>query len=123
MVRIAVAAVLLGWTTVSAPAAPPVQRVSEGRIADVRGTSGTLTLTRDEAGHAGDRTFDIQHARIVGPGGAEWKVGDLQVGDRVRVVLAPGRTIVQEVRVVPVRTRSITNAEPRYFTHSSRPDR
>jgi hypothetical protein len=123
MVRIAVAAVLLGSLTTTAPAAPPVQRVSEGRIEDVRGTSGTLTLTRDGAGQAGDRTFDIRHARIVGPGGAEWKVGDLQVGDRVRVVLAPGRTIVQEVRVVLVRTRPLTNAEPRYFTRSSGPDR
>jgi hypothetical protein len=116
MFRIAVAAVLLGSLTARVPAAPPVQRVSEGRIADVRGTYGTLTLTRDEAGQAGDRMFDIPRARIVGPGGAEGKVGDLQVGDRVRVVLAPGRTIVQEVRVVPVRTRRITNAEFRYFT-------
>ena len=123
MVRIAVAAVLLGSLTVSAPAAPPVQRVSEGRLEDVRGTYGTLTLTLDEAGQAGDRTFDIQRARIVGPGGAEWKVGDLQVGDRVRVVLAPGRTIVQEVRVVQVRTRRIPNVEFRYYTHYSGPDR
>jgi hypothetical protein len=108
MLRIAVAAVLLVSLTVKAHAAPPVQRVFEGRIKDVRGTYGTLTLTLGNGRQANDLTFDIQHARIVGLIGAEWKVGDLQVGDRVRAELAPGRTIVQEIRVLPARARLST---------------
>jgi hypothetical protein len=44
--------------------------------------------------------FDISQARIVGPYGSEWRGDDLRVGDRVRVVLAPDRRLVQQVSVL-----------------------
>ena len=50
---------------------------------------------------AKERQFDISEARVVGPDGDEWKVGDLSKGDRVRVVMAGGGRLVQEVRVLP----------------------
>jgi hypothetical protein len=40
----------------------------------------------------------------VGPSGNEWKGGDLQIGDRVRVTLTSDGTLVQQVTVLPERT-------------------
>jgi hypothetical protein len=103
MFRIVLAALLLGSLALIAPAAtaapPPAKQVFKGTIKDVRGIEGTLTLALEDK-EAKDRTFQIQEARIVGLGGSEWKVGDLQEGDRVEVEMAAGGKMVQEVRVV-----------------------
>jgi len=108
MFRIAFAAVLLGSMSISVPAAQYQKRgpVFTGRIKDVRGGMGLLTLTMGEGKSATDRTFKIPEARIVGPAGSEWKVGDLREGDRVEVELTLDRKTVQEVRVLPNRKTS-----------------
>jgi hypothetical protein len=101
MFRVAFAAILLGSLTVSAVAAPPARQVFKGRIMDVRGVWGTLTLTTGEGQQAKDRTFQIQEARILSSDGVEQKVGYLREGQRVEVEMAPGGRLVQEVRVLP----------------------
>ena len=103
MFRIAFAAVLLGSLTVSLPAAPPARQVFTGRIKDVRGTYGALTLTLGEGKRLPDRTFLITEARIVGLGRAEWKIGDLRPGDLVEVEMAGDGGLVREIRVLPAR--------------------
>jgi hypothetical protein len=103
MFRLTLAAALVGALTAGAPTASPGKQVFEGRIRDVRGVFGTLTLTLGEGRQARDHTFPIREARIVGPGGAEWKVGDLREGDRVEVELAGDGRTAQEVRVLPPR--------------------
>jgi hypothetical protein len=75
-------------------------RVYEGRIRDARPGWGYLILTAGEGKQAQDFTFDIRGARIVGRSGNEWKVGDLWVGDRVRVELTPDRRLVQQITVL-----------------------
>ena len=105
MSRIAFAVVLLGSLTVSLPAAPPAPQVLTGRIKDVRGSYGTLTLTPGEGKRLTDRTFRITEARIVGLGGAEWKVGDLRPGDLVEVEMARDGGLVREIRVLPDRKK------------------
>jgi hypothetical protein len=101
--RIALATTLAGSLAVGALAAAPARQVFQGRIRDVRGIYGTLTLTVGEGRQARDRTFPIREARIVGPVGAEWKVGDLREGDRVEVEMAGDGRTAQEVRVLPPR--------------------
>jgi hypothetical protein len=103
MFRITLAATLVGSLAVGALVAAPAGQVFRGRIRDVRGVYGTLTLAVGEGRQARDRTFPIREARIVGPGGAEWKVGDLREGDRVEVEMAGDGRTVQEVRVLPTR--------------------
>ncbi len=103
MLRIACAAVLMGLLLVGASAAQPTRSVFKGRIKDVRGTYGSLTLTLGEGKQAQDRTFDIQGARIVGLAGGEWKVGDLREGDPVEVEMTANGKLVQEIRVLPER--------------------
>ena len=105
MFRIAFAVVLLGSLTVSLPAAPPAPQVFTGRVKDVRGTYGALTLTLGEGNRLTDRTFRITEARVVGQGRAEWKVGDLRPGDLVEVEMARDRRVVQEIRVLPDRKK------------------
>jgi hypothetical protein len=108
MLRLVLAATLLGLVTGGAPAAPPAlpkETVFEGVIADVWGVYGLLNLTVGSGAKAKDRQFDIGEARIVGLEGDEWKVGDLRKGDRVRVVLAGDGRTVQEVRVLPPHRR------------------
>ncbi len=78
--------------------APPKGRVFRGIIADVRGVAGDLML-RPRAGSGKGQTFRIAKARIVGPTGSEWKVGDLQAGDRVEVETDAGGVNAREVRV------------------------
>jgi hypothetical protein len=95
------AIVLLGALTVSAPAAPPAPMVFEGLIKDVRGTDGTLTLTLGEGKQATDREFLIVGARVIGPDGAEMKVGDLHQGDRVQVEMTADGRMVQQIRLLP----------------------
>ena len=100
MSRIVLAVLLLGPLALTAPAAaPPAKQVFKGTIKDVRGIDGTLTLTL-EGKEAKTKTFQIQEARIVGLGGSEWKVGDLQEGDQVEVKMTADAKMVQEVRVV-----------------------
>jgi hypothetical protein len=82
------------------PAAP---RSYEGRIKDVRPVWGILVLTVGQGKKARDMRFDIGHARIVGPSGAEWKGQDLQVGDRVRVEMTAAGTLVQQLSVLSIR--------------------
>jgi hypothetical protein len=103
MFRIAFTTLLLGSLGVGALAAPPARQVFAGRIKDVRGTAGTLTLAVEEGRRVTDRTFLIIEARIVGRGGAEWKPGDLRQGDLVEVEMARGGKLVQEIRVLPTR--------------------
>jgi hypothetical protein len=103
MFRIVCTAVLLGSLTVGALAAPPARQVSAGHIKDIRGTDGTLTLTVEQGRQVTDRTFLITEARIVGRGGAEWKLGDLRRGDLVEVELARDGKLVQQIRVLPDR--------------------
>jgi hypothetical protein len=99
----AFAAVLAGLLTVSAPAAQAAATVFEGRIKDVGGTYGTLTLTLGEGQQAKARTFRIREARIVGPTRTEWKVGDLREGDWVEVEMTRDGQMVQEIRFLPGR--------------------
>jgi hypothetical protein len=103
MFRIAFASVVLGSLTVSLPAAPPAPRVFTGRVKDIRGTDGTLARTIGEGKRLTDRAFLITEARIVGPGGAEWKVEALRPGDLVEVEMALQGELVQEIRVLPDR--------------------
>jgi hypothetical protein len=103
MSRITLATTLVGWLAVGALVAAPARQVFRGRIRDVRGIYGTLTLTVGEGRQARDRRFPIREARIVGPAGAEWKVGDLREGDRVEVEMAGDGRTAQEVRVLPTR--------------------
>jgi hypothetical protein len=100
MFRVALATFLLGSLAAGAPAAPPARAVVRGTIKDVRGIYGTLRLTLGEGEKVRERVFIIREARIVGPAGAEWKVGDLREGDRVEVEVAAGGRVVQEVRVL-----------------------
>jgi hypothetical protein len=103
MFRIVLAALLLGSWALLAPAgsaAPPAKQVFKGRIKDVRGVFGTLTLTIGEGKQAKDRKFQIQEARILSSDGVEQKIGYLQEGDRVEVEMAPDGKTVQEVRVL-----------------------
>jgi hypothetical protein len=86
--------------TASVLAAPPAPLVFTGRIKDIQGTLGTLTLTLVEGKWVTDRTFLITEARIVGLGGAEWKVEDLRQGDLVDVEMALGGKLVQRIRVL-----------------------
>lgn len=104
MIRAAFAAVLFGVLGVRAPAAPPAPQVFEGRIKDVRGTYGTLTLTVGEGKQARDRTFPIAEARVKGPTGIEWKVGSLRPGDWVQVEMTANGRTVRVIRVLPERT-------------------
>src|SRR5258708_31603 len=109
MFRIALAAVLLGSWTLSVPAAAQVPRrgmVFTGQIKDVRGTLGSLTLTMGKGKQTRDRTFKIPEARIVGPAGSEWKVGDLRKGHRVEVEMTADGETVKEIRVLPDRKNS-----------------
>ena len=101
--RITLATTLVGSLAVGALVAAPARQVFQGRVRDVRGIYGTLTLTVGEGRQARDRTFPIREARIVGPAGAEWKVGDLREGDRVEVEMAGDGRTAQEVRVLPTR--------------------
>ena len=101
MFRIAFTALLLGSLGVGALAAPPARQAFTGRIKDVRGTAGTLTLTVEEGRRVTERTFLIIEARLGGLGRAEWKPGDLSQGDLVEVEMAHGGRLVQEVRVLP----------------------
>jgi hypothetical protein len=103
MFRIAITSVLLGSLTAGILAAPPGPRVFTGRIKDIRGTDGTLVLILGEGRRLTDRTFLITEARIVSPGGAEWKVEDLRPGDLVEVEMALRGELVQEIRVLPDR--------------------
>jgi hypothetical protein len=103
MLRICLAVFLLGASLVSAvapPVKPPGPKVFQGRISDVRGILGTLTLISGAGKDARELKFKISGARIVGLAGAEWKIGDLQEGDKVQVKLTPDGKLVQEVRVV-----------------------
>jgi hypothetical protein len=77
----------------------------DGRIKDVRPVWGILVLTVGEGKKARDRRFDISEARIVGPSGAEWKGQDLRRGDRVRVELTTDGELVQQISVLPDRTK------------------
>jgi hypothetical protein len=104
MFRIALAAVVLGSCTFDVSAAAQLPRrgkVFTGLIKDVRGTMGSLTLTMGKGKQTKDRTFKIPEARIVGPTGSEWKVGDLRKGDRVEVELTADGSTVREIRVLP----------------------
>jgi hypothetical protein len=103
MFRVAFTAVLLGSLTAgaSAPPAPQPPQVFKGQIKDVRGIDGTLTLTLTEGTRAKEKTFQIQGARVVGLMKAEWKVGDLRMGDWVEVEMAADGRTVQEIRAVP----------------------
>src|SRR5262249_30520866 len=74
MIRIALAFVLLASLTVTLLAAPPEPQVFKGRIKDILGTNGTLTLTLGEGKQLTDRSFLIKGARIVVPGQGELKV-------------------------------------------------
>jgi hypothetical protein len=103
MFRIAFTSVLFGALTAGLPAAPPAPRVFTGRVKDIRGTDGTLTLILGEGKRLTDRAFRITEARIVGPGRAEWKVEDLRRGDLVEVEMALDGDLVQEIRVLPDR--------------------
>jgi hypothetical protein len=83
----------------AAPERPaPKGPVFRGIIADVRGVADDLML-RPRAGAGKGRTFRIPRARIVGPSGDEWKVGDLQAGDRVEVETDAASVNAREVRV------------------------
>jgi hypothetical protein len=92
--------------TVSAPPVATPERqdamVYEGRIKDVRPAISLLILTVGKEKDAQDRRFDIGEARIVGPSGNEWKGGDLQIGDRVRLTMADNDRLVQQINVLPV---------------------
>jgi hypothetical protein len=101
MFRIVLASVLLAFLTVPLLASPPDPQVFKGRIKDILGTDGTLTLTLEEGKQLTDRSFLIKEARIVGPDRAEMKLDDLRKGDSVEVEMAPGGKLVQEIRVVP----------------------
>jgi len=109
MFRIALAAaVVLGSWALSVPAVaqlPQRGKVFPGRIKDVRGTMGALTLTIGKGKQARDRKFQIPEARVVGPTGSEWKVGDLRNGDRVEVELTGDAATVREIRVFPDRNQ------------------
>jgi hypothetical protein len=105
MFRSACAIVVWGAITAGTPADPPAPAAFEGRIKDVRGTSGTLTLALGDGRQARDRAFLIVEARVRGPGGSEWKVGDLRAGDRVRVELTADGGMVQVIRVLPAARR------------------
>ncbi len=96
-------AFLLGVSSVFPAAELPVAEIFKGRIADIRGTDGTLVLTMGTGTEARDKTFLIKEARFVGPWGAEWKVGDLREGDLVEVELSADGKTVLEVRVLPDR--------------------
>jgi hypothetical protein len=102
MFRIAIAAALAG-AAIAVAAAPPNRKNRDnftGRIIDVRGALGTLKLAIGEGKNARVRQFDIGDARIVGLDGDEWKVGDLQEGDEVKVVMTRRGRLVKEVRVL-----------------------
>ena len=98
MFRIGCAIVLLGTFAFRAAAAPPTY---EGRIKDIRGIDGILTLTVGQDKLAKDMTLSISEARILGTDGAEMKVGDLQPGDRVRVIMTPDGRMVEVIRLLP----------------------
>jgi hypothetical protein len=107
-----VSTLLLG--VLAAPAAPPSAAdkapepkplVYKGTIKDVRGIYGVLKLSLEGGAKPAERTFWISLARIVGPDGDEWKIGDLRKGDRVEVVMAADGKRVQEVRVVKAKPR------------------
>jgi hypothetical protein len=101
MLSAAFAAVLVGALNATPPAAPAAPQVFEGRIKDVRGTEGTLTLTLGEGRRAKDRTFQITEARIEDPTGVELKVGSLRTGDRVQVEMTADSRMVRVIRVLP----------------------
>jgi hypothetical protein len=105
MFRITLAFVLLASLTVTLLASPQDLQVFKGRLKEIRGTDGTLTLTLEEGKQLTDRSFLIKDARIVGPDRAELKIDDLRKGDRVEVEMAPGGKQVQEIRVVPDKKR------------------
>jgi hypothetical protein len=124
MLRILMAVFLLTFWFVDpiAAIAPPAKRSSDKRvftgvIQDVRGITGRLVLrptgkqADKKAGKkAGkkktkDRVFDISEARILGPDGDEWKVGDLREGDEIRVTLTRSGRLVKEVRVLKAKPR------------------
>ncbi len=101
MFRIASAIALPGVLAVLVSAAPPAPSVFQGYVNDVRGTDGTITLTVRQDNQVRSRQFWILDARVKGPTGTEWKIGDLRPGDRVEVELvADGRT-VRVIRVLP----------------------
>ena len=64
-----------------------------------------------EGKQARDRTFKIADARIVGPTGSEWKVGDLREDDRVEIEKTPDGKLIQEIRVLPDRRTNQLPAE------------
>jgi hypothetical protein len=101
MFRIEITSVLLASLAASLPAAPPVPLVFTGRIQDVRGTDGILTVTLGDGKRLTERSFLITEARVVGLGGAEWKVQDLRRGDRVEVEVVLHSGLVRKVRVLP----------------------
>jgi hypothetical protein len=103
MLRLVLAASLLGLVTVGAPdaaAAPPKGQVFEGVINDVWGVYGLLDLRTGSGAKAKTRHFDISEARFLDRDGDEMKIGDLRKGDRVRVVMARDGRLVQEVRIL-----------------------
>jgi len=103
MFRIAVAVLMLGSLVLTHDATPQPGKtaaVYTGRIYDVWGAIGVLKLTVTTGDKTRVETFSIQGARIVGPTGSEWKVGDLRKGDKVEVEWTPDGMLVQEVRVV-----------------------
>jgi hypothetical protein len=101
MFRIAITSILLASLAGSLPAAPPAPLVFTGRIQDVRGTDGILTVTLGDGKRLTERSFLITEARVVGLGGAEWKVQDLRRGDRVEVEVVLRSGLVRKVRVLP----------------------
>jgi hypothetical protein len=100
MFRIFLTVVLLGSSALTAAAGPPAGRVFTGRIKDVRGVWGRLTLSLREGKWAKVRTFQIQEARILSSDGVEQKVDYLREGQRVRVRMAADGRTVQQVRVL-----------------------
>jgi len=101
MFRCACAIVLLGALAVNAAAASAAPMVFEGQIKDVRGVDGILTLTVGEGKQAKDQLFPISEAKIKGTDGAELKVEDLRLGDRVQVEMTADGRLVRVIRVLP----------------------
>jgi len=70
-----------------------------------------LTLTIGKGKNATDQKFQIPEARIVGPTGSEWKVGDLRNGDRVEVEMTSNGKTVREIRYLPPKQTSLRSED------------